>query len=140
MTQPHNVPRTSPLPATGAVRSYAFLRQTLLVLSLGLIAGPSWADDCDVPVQQWQSREAVRQMAADKGWQLQRLKIDDGCYEIRGLDAEGQAFKAKIDPQTLAIVKIKRRDHDRDRKDRDHKSRDGQRTRDAAPAPATPRN
>lgn len=99
---------------------HAVLRHGLLVLSLGLAAGPTVADDdCEAPVQQWQSREAVRQMAAAQGWQVQRLKIDDGCYEIRGTDAQGRAFKAKIDPQTLKVVKIQHKDRDRAR-ERDH--------------------
>ena len=100
----------------------------LLALTLGAAALPAWAgDDCDVPIQRWQSREAVRQMAAQQGWQIQRLKIDDGCYEIRGTDTQGRRFKAKIDPETLKVVKLKQRDHrgdgkhDRDRdRDRDH--------------------
>jgi len=93
---------------------YVFVRHGLLVLSLGLAAGPTLADDdCEAPVQQWQSREAVRQMAVAQGWLVQRLKIDDGCYEIRGTDAQGRAFKAKIDPQTLKVVKIKHKDRDR---------------------------
>jgi hypothetical protein len=98
--------------AAGARKRHAFLWQVLLALFLGFAAWPSLADDdCDVPVQLWQSREAVRQMAVAQGWQVQRIKIDDGCYEIRGTDAQGRAFKAKLDPQTLAIVKIKRKDH-----------------------------
>lgn len=101
---------------------HPFLRRGLLVLSLGLAAGPALADDdCEAPVQQWQSREAVHQMAVAQGWQVQRLKIDDGCYEIRGTDAQGRAFKARIDPQTLKVVKIKHKDRDRAReRDRGH--------------------
>ena len=65
----------------------------LLALSAGAAALPALAgDDCDVPTQRWQSREAVRQMAAQKGWELERLKINDGCWEIRGRDAEGRRF------------------------------------------------
>lgn len=102
------------------------LRHVLLALSLGLGAMPSWAgDDCDAPLHRWQTREAVRDMAAAQGWQIQRLKIDDGCYEIRGTDAQGRSFKAKIDPETLKVLKIKQskhqRDHKRDR-DRDHEA------------------
>ena len=52
-------------------------------------------------------------MAASQGWQIQRLKIDDGCYEIRGTDAQGQAFKAKIDPETLKVLKMKQDRHRR---------------------------
>lgn len=88
----------------------------LLGLCLALATTPVLADDdCDAPVQRWQSRDAVRQMAAAKGWQVQRLKIDDGCYEIRGTDADGRAFKATIDPETLQVMKMKRRDRERER-------------------------
>lgn len=100
------------------------LRHGLLVLSLGLAALPVWADDdCDAPLNRWQTREAVRQMAAAQGWQIRRLKIDDGCYEIRGTDAQGRTFKAKIDPETLKVLKMKQDDHQRTRKrDRDYES------------------
>lgn len=87
----------------------AFAALALAVGALPALAG----DDCKVPTSQWQSRDAVRQMASEQGWQVQRLKIDDGCYELRGIDAQGQSFKAKIDPQTLEIVKIKRKHRER---------------------------
>lgn len=93
-----------------------FLRHSLLALSLGLAALPTWADDdCDAPLNRWQTREAVRQMAAALGWQIQRLKIDDGCYEIRGTDAQGRSFKAKIDPETLKVLKMNQDRHQRAR-------------------------
>ncbi|WP_293811474.1 PepSY domain-containing protein [uncultured Bosea sp.] len=81
-------------------------------LLLLAIAGSGVAmadDDCDVPLGRWQPREAVQAMAQARGWQVDRLRIDDGCYQIRGTDETGQPFKAKIDPATLEIVKIKRR-------------------------------
>ena len=88
----------------------------LLLLSLGLVVLPAWAgNDCDAPLNRWQSREAVRQMAAAQGWQIQRLKIDDGCYEIRGTDVQGRSFKAKIDPETLKVLKMKQDKHQRAR-------------------------
>ena len=111
------------------------LRQGLLVLSLALAALPAVAeDDCDAPLARWQSREAVRQMAAQQGWQIQRLKIDDGCYEVRGTDAQGRSFKAKLDPETLKVLKLKHGDtsHNRER-DRDDPA-------SATTAPRTPAN
>lgn len=92
------------------------LRHGVLAVSLGLATLTSWAgDDCDAPLNRWQTREAVRQMAAAQGWQIQRLKIDDGCYEIRGTDAQGRSFKAKIDPETLKVLRMKQDTHRRDR-------------------------
>ena len=38
---------------------------------------------------------------------MQRIKLDDGCYEVRGVDAQGQRFKAKYAPNTLLLLKMK---------------------------------
>jgi hypothetical protein len=87
-----------------------------LLLALTSVS-PAMADDddCHVPMSQWQPREAVQKMAEARGWQVSRIKIDDGCYEIRGIDENGWPFKAKIDPATLSIVKMKRKGrHDDD--------------------------
>ena len=112
------------------------LRRGLLALSLCLTSLPALADDdCDAPVERWQSREAVRQMAARQGWQTQRLKIDDGCYEIRGTDSQGRIFKAKIDPETLKVLKMKQGDRQRTReRDREHATSQP----DGAAAPSSP--
>lgn len=75
-----------------------------------LVAGASSAragDDCDSPTDAWQSRSAVVAWAQRNGWQVERLKIDDGCYEIKGRDAQGRRFKAEVDPATLRIVRIR---------------------------------
>ena len=118
-------------------------RSSLAILCLALAATPASADDdCDVPVPLWQSRDAVLQHANRQGWQVQRLKIDDGCYEIRGRDAQGRAFKARLDPQTLRVVKMKLRAGD-DEHDRDHRhrhERERSQDRDASePAGSVPR-
>ncbi len=118
------------------------LRKGVIALSLALIAVPALADDdCNAPVERWQSRDAVQQMAAQRGWQVQRLKIDDGCYEIRGSDADGRAFKARVDPETLQLVKITHRSRDRGSDPRRHPDRARERdARSATPtdAPGTP--
>ena len=119
---------------------HRLLRRGVLALTLSLATLPAWSgDDCDAPVARWQSREAVRQMAARQGWQIQRLKIDDGCYELRGTDAQGRSFKAKIDPETLAVVKMKAKDHQRDQDHQRDRDRDRAHTAPkASGAPPTP--
>ena len=76
-------------------------------------------DDCRVPMAQWQPREAVEQMAKARGWTLSRIKIDDGCYEIRGQDENGRAIEAKVDPASLAVIRVKQKrgEHGRDHDD-----------------------
>lgn len=107
------------------------LRCALLALAAALAAAPALAgDDCDTPVERWQSRAAVHQMAAQQGWRVQRLKIDDGCYKVRGTDAQGRSFKAKINPETLQVIKFKQRERER-RREHEHAPHGGQ---DAKPA------
>ena len=87
-----------------------------IALALLVAAGPPvWAGkECDAPPEAWQSGSAVRALAERNGWRVERLKIDDGCYEIKGRDAEGRRLKAKIDPASLKVIGVKREQEGRD--------------------------
>lgn len=74
----------------------------------GLI--PVSDDDCYVPMSQWQPRHKVRAMAEANGWAVRRIKIDDGCYEVYFFDADGVAGEARVNPATLAVIKIEQED------------------------------
>ena len=75
-----------------------------VVLAALLGSGAAFADtDCADPVAQWQSREALRQEVERRGWVVQRIKVDDGCYQVRGTDGRGNRVKAKYSPATLKI-------------------------------------
>ena len=88
----------------------------LVLATLAMVTLPALAsDDCNVPAERWQPREAVQQMAARQGWTVQRLKIDDGCYELRATDAQGRRIKAKVDPETLQVIQVKHKDRQRKR-------------------------
>ena len=85
------------------------MRRTLTILALvaSFPAGVALADDdCFVPMADWQPREALARLAADQGWKVRRIKIDDGCYEIDGRDRRGRAIEVKIHPGTLQIIEI----------------------------------
>ena len=88
-----------------------------IALAMLVVAGqPAWAGkECDAPPETWQSGSAVRALAERNGWRVERLKIDDGCYEIKGHDAEGRRLKAKVDPASLKVISIKREHGDRGR-------------------------
>lgn len=68
-------------------------------------------DDCYVPMSQWQSRSAAILWAESRGWQVHRVKIDDGCYELYGMDESGMEFEVKIDPASFDIVDFEYESH-----------------------------
>jgi hypothetical protein len=78
-------------------------------------------DDCDVPTASWQPRGAVEALAQRNGWQIDHLKVDDGCYEIKGRDSEGFRFKVRLNPASLDVVDVKR---ERERRQRPNEAPD----------------
>lgn len=95
------------------------MRQPVLIAVLALStlgAGAALADDdCDSPMADWQPRSAVQQMAEAKGWTVRRIKTDDGCYEIKGWNANGDEIEVKVHPATLEILEVEIEDDDDDK-------------------------
>ena len=63
-------------------------------------------DDCHSPMAEWKSRDTVAAYARGLGVTSDRMRIDDGCYEIRGRDADGNRVELKIEPANLAILEL----------------------------------
>ena len=102
------------------------MKKTLCILGLLVLlsAGAALADDdCFVPMADWQPREAVAQLAEQNGWVVRRIKIDDGCYEIDGRDAEGRRIEVTVHPATLQLIEFEYEDEDDD--DRPRREREG---------------
>ena len=98
---------------------------TILALVAAFPVGIAMAeDDCFVPMADWKPRKAIAALAAEQGWTVRRIKIDDGCYEIDGTDAQGQRIEATVDPATLEILEIEHRDDD------GHRRREGEKHND----------
>ncbi|MDT3706410.1 MAG: PepSY domain-containing protein [Thiobacillus sp.] len=77
------------------------------VLASLIVSGAALADDgCTDSVANWQPREVLRQRLEQRGWTVQRIKVNDGCYEVRGMDRNGNAFKAEYAPVSLRIRKL----------------------------------
>lgn len=72
-----------------------------------LVSGVALADDdCTDPVSEWQPREQLRQMMENTGWEVKRIKVDDGCYEVKGLDRKGHRVEAKFSPASLKVIEL----------------------------------
>jgi hypothetical protein len=56
------------------------------------------------PKHQWKSKTALEHKLLAQGWKLRRIRVDDGCYEAYGWDAQGHGIKARFHPLTLEQV------------------------------------
>jgi hypothetical protein len=84
-----------------------------LGLSMMLLSGATLADDdCDDPVSGWQPRENLRQQLEADGWTVYRIKVDDGCYEVKAQDNKGHRVEASFAPASLELMDFEREDED----------------------------
>ena len=85
-------------------------------LLCGIVAGTAFSgvalasDDCQAPKDEWQSEEAFYQAMEARGWEIKTFKIDDGCYEIKGLDEQGRRVEAEFDPKTFEMLEMERKE------------------------------
>ena len=90
------------------------MRKILTILGCLAVfpAGAALAGDdgCLVPMADWQPRDAVARLAEANGWTVRRIKIDDGCYEIDGRDAEGRRIEVTVHPATLEVIELEYED------------------------------
>lgn len=101
------------------------MKRVLAILAFvaALPAGAALADDdCFVPLADWQPRDAVARLAEENGWIVRRIKVDDGCYEIKGTDRDGRRIEVTVHPGTLQVLEVEYKDED-DRPHRDGRAR-----------------
>lgn len=76
-----------------------------------LAAPPSQATGlatCDSgPRNTWQSQGKLDKQLRERGWKVNRIKIDGGCYEVYAIDAQGKRVEAYFHPVTLERVPTK---------------------------------
>ncbi|GGB98158.1 hypothetical protein GCM10011352_25320 [Marinobacterium zhoushanense] len=80
---------------------------TALLISSAALSTTAHAEEvlCDVPKAQWQPQEALEQSLQAKGWEIRKIKVDEGCYEVYAKNAQGERVEAYFDPQSFEIVK-----------------------------------
>ena len=83
------------------------------VLAASSLTAPAHATGlatCDSgPQEKWQPQEKLQKMLTDRGWQIRRIKIDGGCYEVYAITEKGERVEAYFHPLTLAPVPTKKR-------------------------------
>lgn len=75
-------------------------------LAGGLLSAQSFATGlatCDSgPQEAWQSQATLEKQLTQQGWQVRKIKVDGGCYEVYALNEKGERVEAYFQPKTLA--------------------------------------
>lgn len=82
------------------------LKPLALVIALSASSAALANDNCRRPMAEWQPREAVTARATELGLITERLRIDDGCYELSGRDGDGNRISVTLDPATLVVLEL----------------------------------
>ena len=90
----------------------ATLASGLALGAFALFVAPAHATGvakCDSgPREGWQPQAKLEKQLVSQKWQVRRIKIDGGCYEVYGINEKGQRVEAYFHPVTLAPVPTKR--------------------------------
>lgn len=87
------------------------MRLVSVLVAAGLLvpaAAAGAADICPaVPESNWLSRDAIAAKDRELGYQVRIVQEEHGCWEVKGLDAEGARVEVYFHPATAEVVKIK---------------------------------
>ncbi len=89
----------------------AVLTVALALLSAAAAATPTLAADEDCPYHpqsQWMSQDAMTAKAKTLGYDVRGVKADDGCYQVKGYDKDGNRVQAYFDPVSGELLKLQR--------------------------------
>jgi hypothetical protein len=90
------------------------MKATILIGSIslalcGTAAQATGLATCDSgPTSGWQPQAKLESDLKARGWQIRRIKVDGGCYEVYALNDKGQRVEAYFHPVTLAPVPTSR--------------------------------
>lgn len=89
---------------------------TFAVLSLPFAAAaPAFAEEegascTSAPKEQWMSEEAAKAKATALGYEVRRVKVENGCYEVYAIDKNRAKAEIYLDPVTGDVVNRKEDD------------------------------
>jgi hypothetical protein len=79
----------------------------VMTTTVALAGNALAAQKCNVPMADWQPREALQLKLEGDGWKVRSIKSEDGCYEAYALDDTGEKVEAYFDPKSFAMVDMK---------------------------------
>jgi len=91
------------------MRTAQFLTALALTFAVALpaLAEGDSASCGDASRDQWMSEDAVKAKAVELGYDVRKVKEEDGCYEVYGIDKNGAKAEIYMHPVTGEVVKTK---------------------------------
>ena len=84
-----------------------------LLTATAALAAPAQATGlatCDSgPQSGWQPQAKLEKQLTEQKWQVRRIKVDGGCYEVYATNEKGERVEAYFHPVTLEPVPTKPR-------------------------------
>jgi hypothetical protein len=101
--------RTASLSHPEVVRRAGWRAVSLtLALWLPAVSFGTGLATCDSgPESGWKPQADLEKQLTGKGWKVNRIKVDGGCYEVYAIDADGKRVEAYFHPVTLDPVTTK---------------------------------
>ena len=92
------------------LRTTTFFTLTVLAAATASPASATGLATCDSgPSKGWQPQSKLEADLKAKGWQVRRIKVDGGCYEVYAVNEKGERVEAYFHPVTLASVPTSKR-------------------------------
>jgi hypothetical protein len=68
-----------------------------------VLSGPAFAaGKCsEAPKTKWQSASALESKLQSDGYQVRKIKVEGGCYEVYALDKQGKRANMAFNAETL---------------------------------------
>ena len=78
-----------------------------VLLSISAVQATGRATCESGPPSGWQPIAKLEKVLAEAKWQVRRIKVDGGCYEVYGFNEKGERVEAYFHPVTLQPVPVK---------------------------------
>jgi hypothetical protein len=84
----------------------AVMSTAVLAVAVGTdSAGATGLATCDSgPKEGWKPQATLEKQLVARNWQVRRIKVDGGCYEVYGMNEKGERVEAYFHPVTLEPV------------------------------------
>jgi hypothetical protein len=72
----------------------------LLVAVVMACSSQAWASErcTTVPKEKWLAEKDIRARIEGQGYKIERIKLDDDCYEVRARNRDGHRVELEVDP------------------------------------------